>query len=47
MKTLLLNVRDVGHEQELNQFPEPLVLDQCAYLIDAGYVDGDTSKAPH
>src|SRR5262249_15975316 len=33
-----------GHEQEVNQFPEPLVLDQCAYLIDAGYVDGRCVK---
>jgi hypothetical protein len=44
MKLLLLNVRDGGHEEEIRGFPEPLVLDQCAYLIDCGYVDGKYVK---
>jgi hypothetical protein len=41
MKLLLLNVRDGGHENEVKTFPEPLVLNQSAYLIDGGYVDGN------
>jgi hypothetical protein len=40
MKALLLNVRDGGHKDAIDAFPEPLVLDQCAYLIDGGFVDG-------
>ena len=44
MKLLLLDVRDGGHSESRKRYPEALVLDQCAYLIDAGYVDGKYAK---
>ena len=44
MKLLLLDVRDSGHALAIKRYPEPLVLDQSAYLIDAGYVSGDYIK---
>lgn len=40
MRLLLLDVRDGGHGADVKAYPEALVLDQCAYLIDGGYVDG-------
>ncbi len=44
MKLLLLDVRDGGHSADTKGYPEALVLDQCACLIDAGYVDGKYQK---
>ena len=44
MKLLLLDVRDGGHSADAKGYPEALVLDQCAYLIDAAYVDGKYLK---
>lgn len=44
MKLLLLDVRDGGHTADTQGYPEALVLDQCAYLIDAGFVDGKYLK---
>ena len=44
MRLLLLDVRDGGHNNAIQRYPESLVLDQSAYLIDAQFVDGQYIK---
>lgn len=47
IKLLLLDIRDGGHNNAIQEYPEPLVLDQSAQLIDQQFVDGHYTKGSH
>ncbi|HYG35090.1 MAG TPA: toll/interleukin-1 receptor domain-containing protein [Clostridia bacterium] len=44
MRLLLLEVRDGGHNNAIQRYPESLILNHSAHLIDAQYVDGQYLK---
>lgn len=43
-RLLLLNLRDGGHEEQINKYPKQLVLEQKARLIDEGLATGAKIK---